>query len=244
MLAGFTTKSWAMTPLQEHMLLVTQGMANFYMYQLSQGNEKYFKQFENYQSKASYALRKLVKLKDKNQQAKDLSKKWNILNEKLNMTGVDTKLTGEVPIMAGVVRRESREYLTHLYLQVFNQKTLAFQGPENDMAQAQLLIAMLATRALDLVSDNYGPTGLTDHDLQFNPVQVEKTVSQNIKGLLMASVTEEQSYDFKKLQSKFNFIKSPLIDYHLQTPYFLIFENLKSMNKLFRKNQLIQVAKQ
>lgn len=230
--------SWAMSPLQEHSLSVANGMANFYMFQLSQGNEKYWQKFERYQTKASQSLLKISRSKVSQPETLALVHRWQALIEKL--TGPNKKYLAnqEVVIIEGAIRRDYREYLTNLYLLAFKKQKSSMGDVEQNINQTQLLISILVARALDVVSDDFGQTGLTEYDIQFDPVLVEQQVIQNIEELLKGANSPDQVYDFKKLKSKFNFIKGPLVNYHMQTPYFLIIENLKSMAKLFKKNRL------
>lgn len=243
-LAMVSVKGWAKTPLQDHMLWVTQGMANLYMYQLTEGNKKYFKAFEQYQLKASNALEKVSNKKNQLPNLETYSTNWQILNQKLMSYGDKAGAGAEMAMLAGVVRREYREYLTNLYINIFNQETLTLNEAEDRVIRVQLLIAMLTTRVLDVVSDIYGPTGLTEHDNLFNPSLAQKKVTESIRGLMLKSKAGKQGKAFKKLQSKFNFLKSSLVDYQLQTPYFLIFENSKSINKLLNNHDMSQIAKQ
>ncbi len=235
-------KSWAVTSMQEHMQWAALGMANFYMYQLSDGNEKYLERFQRNQKMATKALKKSSFENVNKSEILPLLTKWQTLREKLEIHKVNSQSVGEISIVEGAIRIEYRKYLTDLYLQVFNQESLLSLEAENEIAKTKTLISMLVARTLDVASDDFGPTGITAHDNQFNPEKVAKKVNGSIRFLLKKSSSKDQAYDFKKIQSKFNFIKNPLVDYHVQTPYFLISENLKSMNKLLDKNRFLQVA--
>jgi len=212
------------------------------MYQLSDGNEKYLERFQRDQRRASKALTRPSTNDVNESETLLLLSKWKTLKEKLEVHKVNSQSVGEIPIVEGAIRIEYRKYLTGLFLQAFHQENLASPTVENEIAQTKALISMLVARTLDIASDDFGPTGITAHDNQFNPEKVAKKVNDSIRFLLKQSSSKDHVYDFKKIQSKFNFIKNPLVDYHVQTPYFLISQNLKSMITLLDKNRFTRLA--
>ena len=218
--------SWAMTPVEKHMLYVSQGMSDFYMFQLSNGDQRYFRQFQKHQALATQS-----EIQIKGIENLKLVEEWRSLNSRLQ----NVEFKNEEVFVEGVLRRQYREYLTNLYL-AFVKEAESKNSEEGVVEKIQLLTAMLGARTLDVVSGYYGAGSLTDHDTLFHAEKVTQQVSNNISWLMSQDINKVNKGSLRKLNLKFNFIRNNLVDYQSQTPYFLIYKNINSMHKLLTEN--------
>jgi len=220
--------SWAMAPVEKHMLYVSQGMSDFYMFQLSNGDKRYFRQFQEHQALATHS-----EIKIKGIENLKLTEEWRSLNSRLQQI----EFKNDEVFVAGVLRRQYREYLTNLYLAV-TKENASEHSQEDVVEKIQLLTAMLGARTLDVASDYYGPGSLTDHDNLFEAEKATQQVSKDISWLMSQEISQVNKSSLRKLSLKFNFIRGNLVDYHSQTPYFLIYKNMNSMHKILTENNL------
>lgn len=219
---------WAMTPVEKHMLYVSQGMSAFYMFQLSNGDKRYFRQFQEHQAQATHSEIKIKGIKNLK-----LTEEWRSINSRLQQI----EFKNDEVFVAGVLRRQYREYLTKLYLAVTKENE-SENSQEDVVYKIQLLTAMLGARTLDVASDYYGPGSLTDHDNLFEAEKATLQVSKDISWLMSQEISQINKSSLRKLNLKFNFIRGNLVDYHSKTPYFLIYKNMNSMYKILTENNL------
>ncbi len=222
----FSIPGQALTSFENHVLSVSQGMSAFYMYLLTEGDEKYIRQFHRDQIAAESALRKLDAV-----EFLKLSKSWQTF-----VSNLEYKVLNDQSIFFETyTRNEYRNYLTNLYLKydAINRTQKINQG--NAFSRVQVLSALLAARSLDVASDIYGSTVLTHDDIQLNPKVIANQIQQDIDYLLSQSLSSLQYSMLRKVRSKFHFIKNTMVDYKTQTAYFLIYGNMRAMNKLFER---------
>jgi hypothetical protein len=218
--------SWAMTPMEQHIQFVSQGMSAFYMYSLSNSDEKYLRQFKQYQHSAASALRKVSPA-----ERKSIPTDWQALKIKLQYRPQN----GGGLYFDGVSRTEYRNYLTALYLHYKQTSNSTKTDLDSALTRIQLLSSLLAARALDVVSADYGAMGLTEHDIKISPVEVAQQITVDLELLLGKNLPKKQQHLLRKVDSKFRFIKNTLVNYKTETAYFLIYRNVKSINKLLDK---------
>lgn len=226
MMSLVSLASWAMSPLEKHLLYASQGMSDFYMFQLSDGDQRYFKKFQKHQALATHS-----EIKIKGIENLKLTEEWRSLNSGLQKI----EFKNEEVFVAGVLRRQYREYLTNLYLAV-TKESESENSQEEVVDKIQFLTAMLGARTLDVVSDYYGSGSLTDHDNLFEAQKVTQQVSKDISWLMSQEISQVNKSSLRKFNLKFNFIKKNLVDHQSQTPYFLIYKNMNSMHKLLTEN--------
>jgi len=211
--------------MERHLMSASQGMSAFYMYLLSNGDEDYMQQFNRYQISADASLNRMNK-SDRG----EFSNTWRTLKHNLKFE----RNNGTVYFPAAV-RREYRDYFVGLYLH-FNEISKGWGSSEvHAIVRIKVLTSMLAARALDLVSSDYGGVDMTAHHRLFDPVEVADTIGSDIQYLLAAKSSIIKPNAVRKLDSKFNFIKGNLVDAKSQTAFFMIYRNMLSMSKILKK---------
>ncbi len=222
----FSLPSQALTSFESHVLSASQGMSAFYMYLLTEGDEKYIRQFHRDQLAAESALRKLDAV-----EFLPLSNSW-----KTFVSNLKYKVLNDQSIFFETyTRNEYRNYLTNLYLKYNSINKNQNINQSNAFSRVQVLSALLAARALDVASDIYGSTVLTNDDIKLNPKVIASQIQQDIDYLLGQTLSSLQYRTLRKVRSKFYFIKNTMVDYKTQTAYFLIYGNMRAMNKLFER---------
>ncbi len=221
-----TLSSWALAPMEQHLMSASQGMSAFYMHMLSNGDGEYLKQFNKYQVSADVSMGGVS-----NSEYAELSNTWRTLKHDLKFRYDQ----GEAVYFSGAIRIEYRNYLTSVYLRFKNSPSSNNRSELSAIARIKVLSTMLAARALDLVSSDYGITDMTEHHRKFNPVEVADIINQDIQFLLARNSTVIEHGILRKIDNKFNFIRKNLVDTKSQTAYFLIYRNMLSMSKILNK---------
>ncbi len=203
----------------------SQGMSAFYMHILSDGDRAYLKQFNRYQRSADASLAEMKK-SDKG----ELFDTWRALKSDLKFRYTQ----GETVYFSGAIRIAYRDYLTSLYLQFNESPNSQKRSVISAISRIKILSTLLAARALDLVSSDYGATDMSTHHLEFNPAEVAEIIEQDIQFLLVSKASAIEPSILRKIDNKFNFIKNNLIDTNTQTAYFMIYRNMLSMSKILK----------
>ncbi len=220
-----TVSSWALAPMEQHLMSASQGMSAFYMHMLSNGDEEYLQQFNQYQMSADVSMGGM----NKSEHA-ELSNTWRTLKHDLTFRYNQR----EAVYFSGAIRIEYRNYLTSVYLQYKNNSSSDSRSVLSAITRIKVLSTMLAARALDLVSSDYGITDMTEHHRKFNPIEVADIINQDIQFLLASNSTVIEPGLLRKIDSKFNFIKKHLVDSKSQTAYFMVYRNMLSMSKMLK----------
>ncbi len=228
MLNLMSLSSQAMSPFEQHLQAVAQGVSAFYMYELSKGDDKFLQEFKRFNSVATQSLET-----DKLDLNIQLLKRWKALTPKLKFSVDESGLT-----FIGSVRQEYRVYLVDLFLR-YQEQVL----PENKMIpvfeRVQLFNALLSARALDVASSLWGARTFTEHVRLFDQKKVALQVEIDLETLMKADLAPSQMSTLRKVSSKFQFMKQSLVDYQAKAAFFLMYRNVMSINKLMANGQVM-----
>ncbi len=203
----------------------SQGMSAFYMHMLSDGDRRYLKQFNRYQHSADVSLAKMKK-----SEKGELFDTWSALKSDLKFRYTQ----GEAVYFSGAIRIAYRDYLTSLYLQFNDNPNTQKRSVISAINRIKILSTLLAARALDLVSSDYGATDMSSHHMKFNSTEVAEVIEEDIQFLIVSKASAIEPSILRKIDNKFNFIKNNLIDTKTQTAYFMIYRNMLSMSKILK----------
>ncbi len=219
--------SHAFTPFEQHFQNVSQSMSAFYMYELSQGDERYMQQFKRFKSRANRAL-----LKMKGPEYSEFKKRWHALKVQLAYENVRTMGLS----LDRAIRLEFRSYLIDLYLTHQKHKILHSKINQT-LAHIQILNSVLSARALDVTSSLYGHRAFGDHDRLLDQKAVALHIEQDIKQLMKKNLSKALKTTLRKVSTTFAFMKKSLTEYEGETAYFLLYSNIASINKLLNQSQ-------
>ncbi len=216
-LALLSVFSCAKTPFEQHFQAVGQSMAAFYMFELSQGDERYLDQFEQHKAQASSVLEAQSASENK-----VFLKRWQLLVPKLHYKTVK----GMGLSFDRVIREEFRNYLAGLYA-AFKLQPKQQSHVLTMMTRVSLLNTLLSARALDMASSMYN-----HGDSPFDQKRVALQIEKDLQALTKAGLPLKQLASLRKVKNKFKFMKKSLIDYQSRTAYFLLYSNINSIKKL------------
>lgn len=213
--------SLALTPIEQHTLAVSQSMAAFYMYLLSQEDKKYLAQFDNYALQATEALSVSTEYDEQG-----LKQRWERLRPMLYFTHVK----GMGATIDQKIRFDFRAYLVDLYLYLEKQKTP--QTFQSKSERLQLDIAILVARALDVDSSIYGVNSFTAHDYQLDQQFIINRVEDNLEHMMNGNLDKPSLLDLRRIKAKLKFIRSSIADYKSSSAIYLTYQNASMINEM------------
>jgi len=223
LLFSFCHLAHSMTPFENHLLSVSRGMAAFYMYDLTEGDNRYKVRFTEANNIASQHL-KNSKVDGIRRYIKD----WDLLSEKLHF-----KVTKSDYVFIDWKNREDyRKYLTRLFIDIRPTGEVSLDNHIKVVENVTILSSFLVARSLDVVSSDYGATSLDDYDRRFNSLQVVNKLDSDINSLLQLNLPSNHLRSLRKVSSQLHFIKSTLVDHRIQTAYTLLYSSMLSIGRL------------
>jgi len=215
-----TSQSQAMSPFEQHLKAISQSTSAFYMYLLSNGDKRYMRQFKKSMAHAHQSLMA-------SSASQDFFTRWQALNPKLIFSRDDE---GGISL-ARNTRFELREYLADAFLH-YQKKSLSNNQIDGLFDRIHLANLLLAARALDTVSADYGSHINPNLEYSIDQNKVAHQIEQDIKTLLALDIPPHKKVALQRINNKFSFLKSSLVNYETKTPYFLLYSNISSINKL------------
>jgi len=217
----------ALTPFEKHFLHVTQGMASFYMYLLSNEDKKFQKAYEQAFDDATQAI---IESKDSSKQS--FIKRWMELKPTLQYE----KKKGMGLNLNQNIRLAFRAYVVDLYLE-FKKTPKDNKYAISAYERIQLFSSMLSARALDLDSSIYGTNLFTDHDRLLDQVKVAEGIESDLKALLSSNLPKDYQKQLRKVEAKFRFMKPSLVDYESRSATYLLYQNTLAINQIMNEQQ-------
>ena len=214
--------SWAMTPFHQHLHSTAQSLSAFYMYELTEGDERYLSDFNKHHQDASLALASSTE-----KQKKIFLSRWDKLTpfwkfDNIKGVGLNIDLR---------MRLDLREYMTDAYLYAkdlpADQSVVA-----SKLRDIKVLTSILSARTMDVVSSHLGSQSLTEHDRQIESTALAKAVQDNIASLTKMKLAKAQASALKKVKTQFNFIEKSLVNHNQVVPYFLVYRSIMRLGKL------------
>lgn len=219
--------SIALTPFEKHTLFVTQGMSAFYMYLLSNQDDKFLTSYERHFDDATQTI-----LESKDSTKQNFIKRWLELKPSLKY---DIK-KGMGLSLSQTTRLEFRAYVVDLYL-AFASGAQDNKYAINAYERIQMYSSLLTARALDLDSSIYGTNLFTDHDRLLDQTKVAAKVESDLTALLGSGLPKSYQKELRRIQAKFRFMKPSLVDYSTRSATYLLYQNALAINKIMTEQQ-------
>lgn len=218
--------------LAQHVIAVSQSMSAFYMYSLSEGDNRYKIEYEQYFKEAEAQL---VKLKAYDTLlAKELQQSWGKLKPVLKYDYVD----GAGFIIPLSARHLFREYLNRIYEQYIN-------GPVQthvhltDLERVGLKIEVMGARFFDVSSALYGTVTLSNKDSAIDPITMAKSLNEELDQILASEVDDKAKRNIRMALMKWRFIENNVINYKGEAAYLLVYYNKGQIKKLLNKSRVL-----
>lgn len=225
---GFSLSSltFAASSLVAHGLAVSKSMSAFYMYGLTQGDNRYLTEFEGFAKQAEETLN-AYKVENA-VTASGLQAEWQSLRPQLKHEYV--KDAGYiVPVVANNL---FRAYLTHIY-------TLVLKEPLGELKLTEQLqridfdIEVISARFFDVSNHLYGALSISNSDLAIDPPKIAAQVNAQLAMLAAGKSTPEAvRKNIAVVQGKWKFIEDTVVNYKDEAAYFLVYYNLTHIGKL------------
>lgn len=229
-LLSFTSLAFSQANLNPYALTLSQSMSAFYMYSLSEGDNRYKQEFENGFAHADQLLAD-IQSKDPKLGAQ-LTSQWKSLKPQLKYEFVD----GAGYIIPVAVRNQFRSLLSDVYRQIKddrqNGKTL-----QEQLEIAALRIEIMSARFFDVSSALYGTLSISNGDQVIDPAQLAKQFKFSLGRL--EKMAPQMAKDIRTVNSKWNFIEDSVINYKDRAAFLSVYYNKSKIVNLLNKNQTI-----
>jgi len=220
--------SWSAGMFQQHVQNTADALTAFYMFGLSEGDQRYLDDFESYLIKADSAI-SLAGEQDKQQ----FLERWQQLKPFLKYKSIK----GMGYYLERIVQIEARTYLTDIYLhELATSKKLPLTIDKLD--ELKLIISMLSNRSLDIMISNTGRAFLQEYGKQIVEEELIKDVAKILEELAALNLTAKQNTLLNKVGIRFNFVRKKLMASDQIVPIYIVYNNLRSVDKLLRAAQI------
>ena len=222
----------ASTNLSNHVMAVSQSMSAFYMYSLSEGDDRYKNEYEKHFNTAETFLGQFHK--EDAVSASELQNQWKRLRPALKYDYVD----GAGFIIPVTVRNEFRAYLTKAYSKLTN--TLGSEMDFNsELFHMGLSVEVMSARFFDISSALYGTMSIANKDGAIDPVQMAKNLNERLERAKQLNIPEAIKRDLRQVQTKWRFIEDSVVNYKDEAAYLLVYFNKSKITKLLNNSQTL-----
>ena len=223
------SSAFANETLLNHVKFTSQAMSAFYMQGLSEGNEKYLREFTRFKKQSEMLLKQYVR--ENGEQGEQLLRRWQGFSGELNLV-YNADYGWEVD---GRVRQDFRSYLSDIYQLVENQKA-SYTSKNDQKLLTSVQIEALAARFFDISSTYDGTDSLFSSDMKkLNPPAISADVKARLVSLANSSSDAGMKNKLSSAKSKWEFVENSVVNYQGQSAYFVVYAT---------KNKIYQVLSQ
>ncbi len=235
-LFGLSSVSFAKSPLTQHAISVSQSMSAYYMYTLSEGDDRYQRDFDELLVLADKYLDQYQKQDPVT--ASEFKSKWQSVRSELDYES----LSKTDYIVPSSTRTNFRRYLTSLYEKIMSSTNSETNLP-HQLAIMELSVEIMTSRFFDISSALFGVQTLSSDDLKVDPVVIAKRFKQKLEKYQDMAISKSIKRDLSSVQSKWRFIEDTVINYKEQSAYLLVYYNKKKINKILNNSQSMLLAR-
>ncbi len=218
--------AFANETLLNHVKLTSQAMSAFYMQGLSQGNEKYLREFSRFKKQSETQLKQYVR--ENGEQAQQLLHRWQGFSGELKLE-YQKDYGWEVD---GRVRQDFRAYLSDIYQLVDKQKT-NYTNVADQKLLTTVQVEALAARFFDVSSSYDGTESLFSTDMsKLNPQSITIEVKSRLTSLASGSVNTGEKNGLTSAKSKWEFVENSVVNYQGQSAYFVVYATKNKIHKV------------
>lgn len=222
-------KVFALSSLNQHTLAVGQGMSAFYMFSLSEGDQRYKQQYLQHFETANDQLDALAEYDA--MLAGELRPLWTDLKSKLEYDVVQ----GAGYVLSTRTRLEFRDYLTLLYNKV-NQQVSSESQLDNELYLMAIEVEMMTARFFDISSSEYGVMGISASQRAIDPVRMADTFNRQLKKLEKMATSSSLKRQLSRVETKWRFIEDSVVNYKDEAAFLTVFFNKKQIGKILTES--------
>ncbi len=223
--------TYAVEPLSQHALAVSQSMSAFYMVSLTEGDKRYIREFEEYANVAESYLKQYQTVNSV--KAAELANQWFELRPHLKHEYVE----GTGLFIDNTTRYQFRSYLSSVYEQLI-QQTTGEMADADRLTNMAVQVEVMSARFFDVASALQGTLSIRSEDIGIDPKKMARTVNENLE-LLQGNqqISKNVQRDLRSINTKWKFIEETLTNYNGEAAVFLVYFNKKQITKLLVKSQ-------
>jgi len=223
------SSAFASETLLNHVKSTSQAMSAFYMQGLSEGNEKYLREFTRFKKQSEMSLKQYVR--ENGDQGEALLHRWQGFSSELTLV-YHVDYGWEVD---GRVRQDFRAYLSDVYQLVDKQKT-NYSSAKDQKLLTSVQVEALAARFFDISSTYDGTESLFTSDMKkLNP----QIISADVKGRLVSLANSSEAAmknSLSSAKSKWEFVENSVVNYKGQSAYFVVYATKNKIHQVLVKN--------
>ena len=230
MMMLLSQKALSNSLLTQHALATSQAISAFYMYSLTEGDDRYQREYSIAIEKAH--LQFLALKKDDWQLALELEPLWDRIHGANNFE--PTIASGYN--VSSYIRFELRKYLDQLYY--MHTQTIDRDINLNEqLAFISLDIEILAARFFDVANDTMGARSLSGGDMVVDPVAIAKNMKIRLQKIQSSVQVASIKSKLRAVADKWEFIEECVIDYNQEPAYMLVYYNKNKINSLISESR-------
>ncbi len=216
--------------LNQHVMATGQAISAFYMYSLTEGDDRYQAEYTKFLSQAHEHFLALKKQQPK--LVLELEPLWAEIQKEKNY-----KITAESEFnVPSFMRIQYRNYLEKTY-QLAGQSIISESNLAQQMSLVALDVEVMAARFFDVSNATMGVFTLSSSIFKTDP----QTMAENVKKRLAKLQTQVNDKAIQKnlrsVSSKWQFIEGSVINYNQEAAFLLVYYNKKKINKLMLNSQ-------
>jgi len=220
----------SITLLTEHAIKVSQAVSAFYMYSLTEGDDRYHDEYTNVLAQAHMSFLALKKQNPK--QVTELESLWmGIQKEKNYKPRPEDDYN-----VAAFLRVDFRNYMEKVYLQV-SRSIGSPRDLDEQMSLIVLDVEVMSARFFDVSSATLGMFTLPSKVLTIDPPLLAQKMKQRLARLQANVVNAKIDKNLKLVLSKWRFIEGGVIDYQQESAYMLVYYNKNRIGSLINHSQ-------
>ena len=229
----FSKLTCANDALNEHAFYVSKAMSAFYMYGLSQYDEKYQQQYQRYINQAQQHFLAIPQTDAK--LAAQLREQWDAIRPYIKYES-DGDNGYYVP---GVVQGQFRNYLALLYTKTRNISHDSMSVPEK-IAILNYNIEVLSARYFDVVSSISTNTARAFlEDETFSEKRVAKEIDKTIASLYSHAGDKALNKNMRDIEVKWKFIENSVVDHSNKSAVLTVYYNINKISSLLKKSDVM-----
>ncbi len=203
--------------LLNHVKATSQAMSAFYMQSLSEGNDKYLKEFKVFKRQSLTLLKQYAR--DNGPQSKELLHKWQGFSDRLVFT-YDKEYGWEVDSR---VRQDFRSYLSDIYELVDKQKN-NYASKAHKKLLSVVQMEAVSARFFDVSSSYNVKVSIFASDTnKLDPKVVSSDFKKNLDTLANMNGDAATKRQLTSVKSKWEFIENSVVNYEGHGAYFVVY---------------------
>ncbi len=222
--------AYSSTLLTEHAIKASKAVSAFYMYSLTEGDDRYHHEYTKILAQAHESFLALKKQDPK--QVTELESLWMGIQQQKNYK---PRPEDDYDVVA-FLRVDFRKYLEKVYLQV--SRSIVSAGDLNEqMSLLALDVEVMSALFFDVSSATMGMFTLPSKVLAIDPPLLAQKMKQRLARLQTQVANARIDKNLKLILSKWRFIEGGVIDYRQESAYMLVYYNKNRIGSLINHSQ-------